>query len=124
MATAERYLGYGANALGIIGRMRVDGLKNQQALAQLQNTFSGNPNDTEGQQLNTLNGSNLLLANSVQQQNILLASMAEAQAIHAKLEQDQLIENFNMLAHAETMRQTTPTEVVMDDASVNAWRLK
>lgn len=124
MAVAERYQGYGPNALAIIGQMRVDGLKNQQALAQLQSTFSNNPNDTEGQQLNTLNGSNLLLANSVQQQNVLLASMAESQTIHAKLEQDQLIAHFNMLAHAETMKQTTPTEVIMDDASVNAWRLK
>ena len=124
MAAVERYQGYGPNALSIIGQTRMNGVQNQQALKQLQATVSSNPNDTEGEQLNTLNASNLLVANSLQQQNILLASMAESQAIRAKLEQDQLTQQFNTVAHAETMRQTTPTEVSIDDISVNGWTLK
>lgn len=124
MANVERYLGYGPNALSIIGQTRANGLRNQQALSQLQSTYSTNPNDTEGEQLNTLNASNLLLVRGVQDQNIILASMAESQAIHAKVEQDQLTEHFNMLAHAETMKLTTPTEVTIDDASLAAYSIK
>ncbi len=123
MANAERYQGYGPSALAIIGQTRSNGLRNQQSLAQLQSAYTNNPDDTEGQQLNTLNASSLLLARGVQDQNIILASMAESQAIHAKVEQDQLTEHFNLVAHAETMKQTTPTEVTIDDASVDAWRL-
>lgn len=124
MANVERYQGYGPNALSIIGQTRTNGVHNQQALSQLQSTYTNNPNDTEGEQLNTLNASNLLLVRGVQDQNIILASMAESQAIHAKVEQDQLTEHFNMVAHAETMKQTTPTEVTIDDASVAAYSIK
>ena len=124
MANAERYQGYGPNALAIIGQTRANGLSNQQTLAQLQSSYTNNPDDTEGEQLNTLNGSNLLLVQGIQDQNIILAVMAESQAIHAKVEQDQLTQHFNTVAYAETMKQTTPTEVTIDDASVSSWMLQ